>query len=274
MAEQFPSCTRKAHKRAVRHAFDRAAPGYDAAAAVQREVCARLAALVRLHHRGQTVRHTLDAGCGTGFGQAHLAALFPESTQFALDFAPAMLHRLRAGLPAAGDTLAVCADLEHLPFATGSLDQIWSSLAVQWCDPALALAELGRCLSPGGEAWIATLGPRTLWELRTAFAAVDDDAHVLAFHPAETWTAASHAAGLTAVAVEHADAPALAPDLRSLLRDIKAIGAHTVGDARRRRPLGRHAWARLQSAYEHYRRADGQLPATYDLILLALRKPL
>jgi malonyl-CoA O-methyltransferase len=46
-----------------------------------------------------------------------------------------------------------------------------------------------------------------------------------------------------------------------------------VGSARRRAPLGRAAWRRLEAHYERHRRADGVLPASYEVILLALDKP-
>ncbi|HAG76702.1 MAG TPA: malonyl-[acyl-carrier protein] O-methyltransferase BioC, partial [Thauera sp.] len=42
---------------------------------------------------------------------------------------------------------------------------------------------------------------------------------------------------------------------------------------RRRTPLGRQAWLAVSARYERHRLADGLLPATYDTILLAVRKP-
>lgn len=262
---------RAAHKRAVRSAFDRAAAGYDRAAIVQRECCARLFALAAANPARGPVRRVVDAGCGTGHALDALRSLFPDAVHIALDFSPAMLNRACALSPAAVRPL--CADLEHLPLQTASIDLLWSSLAMQWCDPQVVLNEAARVLAPGGLAWIATLGPRTLHELRTAFAAVDDAVHVLDFATADDWTRCAGRAGLEQVAAERSALAALAPDLRTLLADIKTIGAHTVGDGRRRKPLGRQAWATLQRAYEPARRPDGQLPATYDLILLALRKP-
>lgn len=262
---------RGAHKRAVRLAFDRAAPSYDRAAGVQRECCARLFALAAAHPVTAPVHCVVDAGCGTGHALATLGTLFPDAAHIALDFSPAMLKRA-CSAPQAG-VQALCADLEHLPLQADSVDILWSSLAMQWCDPQLVISEVARVLRPGGQVWIATLGPRTLHELRTAFASVDDAAHVVDFAEAEFWAQCAHHAGLETVATERSVLAALAPDLRTLLADIKAIGAHTVGDGRRRKPLGRQAWATLQRAYETHRRADGLLPASYDLILLALRKP-
>lgn len=271
-------------RRSIRSAFERAADSYDTAAQVQREICARLArfghpfaaATIPTLSREQPVR-ALDAGCGTGFGLAQLDALCPPAQQFALDLAPAMLARARARArhPASAPAgpLPVCADLEHLPLRTASLALYWSSLAVQWCAPARVLDEASRVLAPGGLALVATLGPRTLWELRTAFAAIDNSRHTIDFHPIEHWSAAARAAGLAVLGSECVELAAWAPDLRGLLRDIKSIGAATVDGGRRRGALGRQAWENLQARYETHRRSDGQLPATYDVILLALRKP-
>lgn len=259
---------RRAHKRAVRQAFDRAAASYDAAAALQREVSARLADFVLAHAAGPTPRRILDGGCGTGHGQAALARLWPQAERIALDFAPAMLAHLPAGA-----AVRLCGDLESLPLADASLDIVWSSLALQWCEPATALGEIARVLMPGGRAWIATLGPETLWELRAAFAAVDDDRHVISFHPLTHWLESAAYAGLDCSAQDGSRVYAQATDLKRLLRDIKQIGAHRTGPGRRRKPLGRAAWSRLESAYERHRLPDGSLPASYDLILLCLEKP-
>lgn len=255
-------------KQEIRGAFDRAAPSYDAAAVVQREICHRLAefgaSFVPATHGGFVV----DAGCGTGYGLKLLDQLFPHATGIALDFSPAMLSHL----PDCGAKLPVCGDLEAWPLKSQSVDAIWSSLALQWCDPATALKEQARVLRPGGITLIATLGPSTLFELRNAFAEVDDEQHVIDFHPMQRWKDEALRAGFDCLATENAPSHARAVDLRSLLRDIKAIGAHSVGPERRRKPLGRAAWRTLESAYEIHRQADGMFVATYDVILLALKR--
>lgn len=263
------------HKRAVRAAFDRAAASYDSAADIQRQACDRLAAFAAREAPATAAVHALDAGCGTGYGLGKLARLCPVASVVALDFAPAMLQRAVAavGDHSAAGPAALCADLEALPLAAGSLDAIWSSLALQWCEPDIVFAEFARTLRPGAVGWIATLGPRTLWELREAFATVDRAEHVLGFHAASAWVAAAAAAGLRCEALAGEALPALAPDLRTLLRNIKAIGAQTVPVGRRSAILGKAAWLRLEQAYERHRRSDGLLPATYDLIFLAVRKP-
>lgn len=252
---------------AVRRAFDRAAATYDSAASVQREICARLARTMGEHPPQGEVRRVADAGCGTGYGLDHLQARFAAAQCVAIDFAPAMLARMSAHHPA----LPLCADLQALPLATGSIDALWSSLALQWCSAERAVAEFARVLRPGGTAWIATLGPDTLHELRTAFTEVDDAEHVLRFRPAEDWAPISAAAGFEVLAERRENAFVRAPALRGVIAHLKGIGAHRI-DAAPRRPLTRAQWRTLEQAYERWRGPDDLLPASYDVLLLALRR--
>ncbi len=256
-----------APKHAVRAAFDKAADGYDAVATVQRAACDRLLSLAidaAAARPAFAPRRILDAGCGTGYALPGLARAFPAAELIALDFAPAMLRRHPPGL-----ARALCADLEHLPLADGSLDAIWSSYALQWCTPQRALPALARSLRRGGQLWIATLGPGTLAELRDAFREVDDDEHVLRFEPPQALVDAAEAAGLRLIGSRRETLRAWAPDLRSLLADIKTLGAHQTGA--RRRPLGKSAWAALGAAYEKHRGPAG-LPASYDTFWLVAEK--
>ena len=55
------------------------------------------------------------------------------------------------------------------------------------------------------------------------------------------------------------------PDALTLMRDLKAIGAHNVTAGRPRALVGRARLARMQQAYEGFRRGQ-QLPATYEVI--------
>ncbi|MDR3087736.1 MAG: malonyl-ACP O-methyltransferase BioC [Azoarcus sp.] len=258
-------------KKEVRRAFDRAAHTYDAAARVQRETARHLLEFARQSARNrlspETVRTLLDAGCGTGQALSGLAAHFPQAQRIALDFSAAMLARACLVAP---DVLPVCADLERLPLPDDTIDLYWSNLALQWCNPADTFREVARVLSPSGEAWIATLGPRTLYELRAAFSAVDNGDHLIDFTALDTWIAAARDAGLSIQSCAQEQIHDFAADLRTLLAKIKEIGASAIGE--KRRFLGRRGWQTLQSAYEGFRRPDGTLPATYDLFLFVLKK--
>ena len=257
------------HRRAVREAFDRAAANYDNEAGMQREICRRLFKLAGVYPPDIALRRVLDAGCGTGHALARLASLAPDVEVLATDFAPAMLQRARSEFPTAR---LICSDLEQLPLAAGTVDALWSSLSMQWCEPHRVLAECARVLMPGGVAWIATLAPDTLRELRTAFRSVDDEEHVLQFMQPDAWLATAEAAGFIVKTWQRERIALRVPDVRGLIRHLKGIGAHRVA-ARPRRPLGKAEWRRLEASYERFRLNDGMLPATYDVLLVALCKP-
>jgi malonyl-CoA O-methyltransferase len=242
----------------IRLSFERAASTYDEAAIVQRRICDRLAAALPPVPNAGLI---LDAGCGTGYAHSALRARFPGARLLALDLSLAMLERI------AGNCLRLAGDLEHLPLNDACLDLYWSSLAMQWCDPGLALSEARRVLRPAGRLAISTLGPATFHELRTAFRGIDTHEHTLAFQCVDELRQQAESAGFTSVTLESKRETLHYPDLRSLLRAVKAAGANQLGRGRRSGLMSPDALRRLETAYENQRQADG-LPLTYDTIYL------
>jgi malonyl-CoA O-methyltransferase len=263
----------------VRRAFGQAAASYDAHAVLQREVCDRL--LERLDFMALRPDRVLDVGCGTGYGLSHLRTRYAESECCALDIAPAMLHAARDRLPQpswakrAMQRLAprpsrmthlVCADMERLPLAPNSVNLVWSSLALQWAqDLEAALRGFHHVLAPGGLLMFATFGPDTLKELRAAFAAIDDAPHVNRFTDLHDIGDMLVHAGFSSPVMEMEMLTLTYADLKTLMRDLKGIGAHNAASARRRGLLGKAAWKRLEQAYESHR-VDGRLPATFEVV--------
>lgn len=254
-------CMTKPSKARIRLSFERAAPSYDQAATVQRRICASLCQQLLL---AQPTQRLLDAGCGTGHALSLLSKRFPGAAAFALDFSPAMLHRVAP--PA--DRLA--GDLEHLPLADASIDLYWSSLAVQWCELPQVLAEARRVLRPNGQLALASLGPDTFHELRQAFAGVDSYRHTLAFHTPGEIAALARAAGFATIEVHQETRTAHYADFKTLLRAVKAIGANQLGDGRRTGLMSRSTFAAAEAAGETSRTPAG-LPLTYDAVTLIAR---
>lgn len=263
----------------VRRAFDHAALTYDAHAVLQREVCDRL--LARLDFMALQPGRVLDVGTGTGYGLAHLQARYPAAELCALDIAPAMLAAARArlspptwarrtlarfGSKPSGSAHLVCADMDRLPLAENSVDLVWSSLALQWAqDLEATFKGFHRTLAPGGLLIFATFGPDTLKELRAAFAAIDDAPHVNRFIDLHDIGDMLIHAGFGSPVMEMEMLTLTYGDLKSLMRDLKGIGAHNAALSRRRGLLGKSAWTRLEQAYEAQRR-DARLPATFEVV--------
>ncbi|WP_028448913.1 MULTISPECIES: malonyl-ACP O-methyltransferase BioC [Chitinibacter] len=270
MAEDFYT-----DKAAVRAAFDKAAATYDAAAVLQREVVERMLerlALIRLQPN-----IVVDAGCGTGYALTGLKQQYPQAHTLALDLAPAMVRTAlnkhsQTGLSSLFGLLdkqrpwPLCADIERLPLADNSVDLIWSSLTLQWCNtPDQAFAEFQRVLKPGGLLMFATLGPDTLKELRTAFAGIDGHEHVNRFIDMHDLGDALVQQGFATPVMDMEYLTLTYQDAKSVMQDLKSIGASNHMLGRRSGLLGKTAWQRVQAQYEPLRR-DGKLPCTYEVV--------
>lgn len=251
------------HKRKIAQSFSQAAAQYDDAARIQRWAAEHL--LAQVPENKATLM--LDAGCGTG---RHTKQLAKKAEVLGLDIAQGMLQHAQTQYPAIP---WLAADAEHLPFANDSLDGIFSSLSVQWSQyPQVLLNEWQRVLKPGGKIWLATLGSQSLQELRMSFAAVDNEPHVNRFANLLQWQHFANLAGLSVISSDTVLKNDYYPDLASLLRSLKEIGAQTVLYRKSSGMMGKQRWQALQKAYEAFRDEQG-LPASYQLIFLCLQKP-
>ncbi len=248
----------------VRNAFERASASYDGAAVLQARVRREL--LDRLQVMRLEPRLVLDLGAGTGSGALELKRLYRGATVIALDIAPGMLREARRNSRAFRRFGRVCGDASQLPLKEGCADLIFSNLMLQWCGELdAALAEIRRVLKPGGFLAFSTFGPDTLRELRSAWSAADSASHVHTFLDMHDIGDALTRAGLGEPVLDVERVELTYPDVLSLVRDLKAIGAHNVASDRLKGLTGRGKWRAMTLAYEAFRR-DGRLPASYEVV--------
>jgi malonyl-CoA O-methyltransferase len=250
--------------RAIRASFDAAAGDYDAVAVIQAEVRRRL--LERLELFRIRPQRILDVGCGTGHGARALLQHYRRAGLVALDLAPGMLRATRSRRPWLRRLDVVCGDAAALPLADASIDLVFSNLMLQWCnEPDRVFAEFRRVLRPGGLALFTTFGPDTLKELRAAWGAADGHTHVSRFIDMHDLGDALLRAGLAEPVMDMEHLALTYPDVRSLMRDLKTMGARNATSGRSRGLTGRRRLAAVESHYERYRQ-DGRLPATWEVV--------
>lgn len=264
--------------RHVRRAFSRAATHYDEAAALQREVGERLAESLGYYEDkalgARTPQVVVDVGCGTGHGTALLQARWPKARVVGLDLAFGMARQAHARLAARRGLLdfarrpsIVCADAAALPLREASVDVLFSNLCLQWIDDLPAVfAGFRRVLKPDGLLLVSTFGEQTLAELRQAFAQADEAPHVSPFIDIAGFGDALVAAGFRDPVLDRDVFRQGHPDLASVMRDLRLLGATNAASTRRRALTGRARFARASAAYEALRGADGALPVTWEVI--------
>ena len=207
---------------------------------MEAEVGARM--LGRLDYVKLAPRRILDAGSGPGREAKALTRRYPKAQLLALDFALPVLRGARRRF--FEKKLLVCGDIVQLPLADGSIDLLWSNMALHWAaDPAAALQEFERVLAPQGLLMFSTLGPDTLKELRAAAGA----ARVHAFVDMHDVGDMLVAAGFAAPVIDMEMLEITYADGGTLLQDLRRSGQTSARADRARGLAGRRFDARLRA---------------------------
>lgn len=254
-------------KKRIAQSFGRAAHTYDSVANLQRDVGEKL---LQRTDTSTSENLVLDLGCGTGYFTPLVQEKFPQARVIGVDIAEGMLQFARARN--SQDFMWLCADAERLPFANNSVQVIFSSLALQWCNSVPDLfSELNRVLVPGGQLIFSSLGPKTLYELKSAWEQVDDYVHVNRFHESQLLLDKLAGSDFRITHFEQKISVSKFEKLTDLTRSLKALGAHNVNPGQAPGLNGRKKLEAFKRAYEDFR-SDGFLPATYDVVYITAEK--
>jgi len=205
---QTTSCERlriKHTKATIAAGFNKQASQYNRYAKVQQDIAH--VALSQFSKELNTTNTLLDLGCGTGAYMSRLQAF--TSTLIGLDLSRNMLLQARANLrskpahPSSdsqsdNDALVlpsysyqsafVQADAESLPFINGSIDAVFSSMALQWCSqPEALIQEVHRVLSANGKATLAIMVDGSFERLHQAYGLIGVPSRVNRFAAREDW---------------------------------------------------------------------------------------
>jgi malonyl-CoA O-methyltransferase len=255
-------------KKATRRSFDRAASRYDHHAVLQREIESRL--LERIEFQRADPAIILDLGCGTGSASRILSDRYHGSRVLALDWSAAMLSLTRQQPKSDTHTFAglspLNADMHALPLAAQSVDLVFSNLALQWAyDLPEIFREFRRVMKADAMLVFSCYGPDTLYELKQSWRAVDEWQHVNDHPDMHDIGDELLAAGFREPVMDAERLTLQYPDVRSLMRELKALGEHNVARNRFKGLTGKKRLNGLLEAYQQFQK-NHRFPASFEVI--------
>lgn len=168
------------------------------------------------------------------------------------------------------------ADDEVLALGENGHDLVIHALALHWTnDPVGQLVQARRALRPDGLFLGLMFGGQTLQELRASLAQAEAELtgglspRVLPMGEIRDLGGLLQRAGLALPVADSFRKTVLYRDAFHLMRDLRAMGEGNALAERLRRPSGRAMFARAAAIYaDSYGRADGRIPATFEIICL------
>lgn len=240
------------HQQVSRH-FSRAATQYQQHHEIQQLFGRQL-----LNHKQLACQRLLDVGCGPA---AMYPALVDQCKHYiGLDLSSAMLKQAAQLAPNAQWLQGAA---ENLPVASRSVDFYFANLSLQWSESLLlSLQEMQRVLSDEGEAAFNLPIAGSFQELQESFRQLDKQPHTQSFFSMQQLNGLIEDSGLRGYQYHIKEHQQWFPDLKSLLRSIKGVGANYVKREQGGGLLSPRRFNQVIDAYERYR-TDKGLPLTW-----------
>ena len=235
--------------RDLRRRFETAAQHFDTADFVH--AVTREGLFARLDPVVVEPKTVLDLGSATGGADNALRSQFKPQHIISLDIARNMLRqsiRKRSWLRRLSSCRAshIQADASRLPLADQSIDLVFSNLLLPFVDNHDAVfREVARILTKGGVFAFATLGPDSLAEIRRAWRAVDDSAHVRVFPDMHDIGDALVQSGLREPVLDVDRLTIRYEDSAKLFADLTNVGARNALAQRNRSLVSRDRFDRM-----------------------------
>jgi malonyl-CoA O-methyltransferase len=242
----------------IARSFGSASDSYDVSSRLQRYSGKHL--MPWLPNRNDLT--VLDLGSGTGFFTNILADTYQQV--IGLDISSEMLSFAKSNR--SDDIFWLEADAHKLPLQDESIDFIFSNLVIQWCDPLdVVIKEILRVLKPGGLFIFTTLVDGTLHELKSSWAQVDDNKHVIDFKLESEIEAIFSNNSCKLLEQKCQDIILEYQNVIHLARELKGLGANHIPANKNKGLAGKDKWFKMTEHYQDFLESNGIYPATYRL---------
>ena len=253
-------------KKQLQRQFGRAARTYDQHAQMQYDIAVRLAE--ELPDMAEEVISTVDLGCGTGVGIKLLYQRYPKAKLTGIDIASEMLEVAKESYPFAQFEKQ---DIEKLSLPSGTVDLLFSSSALQWCDAERVLSECYRVLKPGGYLVFSTFLHGTLAGWRELWMS-EQQMQNHRFLTRATILQILHDTGFSVMGSHQQLITQKFSTFKQAATSIKALGAGTAVKTKQAGLMGKQKYLRLKSKLEQQLSASGAINLDYQAGYFVLSK--
>jgi malonyl-CoA O-methyltransferase len=259
----------------VRIRFDNAATSYDKHAWLQEEIGQRL--IDKLSILKSPPTQILDIGQGTGLLCLKLQKSIDKNKArlFGIDLSYAMCQQATQKFSPRGwlkffktktHPKFIQANAQQLPFQAEKFNLLVSNCVIQWCtDLPRLFKECHRVLTLNGSLFFSSFGPDSLQELKYCTQKISQASHVHDFidmHEIGDHLLSVH---FTDPIVDMEKITTFYPTVKSLLLDLKKIGATNQHKQRTKGLITQNWIKRLEIEYEKLRTPEG-LPVTWEVV--------
>lgn len=242
----------------IARSFGAASKSYDISARLQRYTGKHL--MPYLPNRNDLT--VVDLGAGTGFFTDILASKF--NCVLGIDISKDMVNYAKQERE--NEIYWLAGSALNLPLQNNSVDLIYSNLMIQWCQPLEpALKEILRVLKPGGLFIFSTLVDGTLHELKSSWAQVDNDQHVIDFLSEKQLLKTLNTEQSRLIKENSQDIVLEYENVLHLARELKGLGANQVPNKANKGLAGKDKWQKMTTAYQDFIEPSGIYPATYKV---------
>lgn len=255
----------KLEKLKIGRRFNRAAQTYSQVAVLQRKAANHLIQLLagELAHSKTIV----DLGAGNGMLSAQLADdLIGNNDDICfsqLDIAEFMLRHGQRNIHHRR-TSQVCADFDMLPYGNGSIDFIFSNMALQWSlNLPATLLELYRALSVQGTMLCSAPVAGSLFELHQSINSINPKAVVNHFIDAREINGLLSQTGFKLMASQTRKLTLFYDDFNGIIDHLHDSGTTHIKYRKSTSLSGRNFIEQLGRAYQKFSNDRGQLPMTF-----------
>lgn len=262
----------------LRLRYNRSAPYLHKVAAIDRHVSDNM--LQRLPFIIHQPLQIVDVGAGLGMDATRLAVLYPDAHILALDIAEELL---KTGQEKAQKEKSlfqkiktfrrvspisyIAGDMANLPFASASIDMIWSNLALPWqSTPDAFFAECRRVLRPNGLLMFSTFGVDSMAGIKQAFQSIDAYPASHEFIDMHDLGDALLQHGFYNPVIDVERLTLTYPDVPRLVQDFRENAATNLHPKRRRGLLTPRSWQKVLLAFESLRGQDGLIPIGVEVV--------